>query len=363
MIQQPITRRNLLKGGGGVVAGWSVLQVSGPAAALGSPGSGDHVAWLSHGTTLEETYPGRPGDVVIEWLDQPAEVPPPAQSVVGNLLDWESLRTRLTPADDFFTVKHYDLPVIDPTTWQVEITSLVARPVTLSLADLIARPRREVEFTLECSGNTGLPFFIGGIGNAVWGGTQLSSVLRRARPLDSASEVVFWGTDAGTVTIRDNSGVLSAGTTGIGEPDAGGGLDITITEQFARSMSLDEAMAPGNLLCYEMNGPAHVVRNGDAYRVIGVAWGGAIAAVEVSIDGGEWQSAELADAPRHHGGRGLAWQFWTFDWGSPGAGQHTVASRAIDRNGEVQPAPDDPLIADKRTYWESNGQITRTVAI
>jgi DMSO/TMAO reductase YedYZ molybdopterin-dependent catalytic subunit len=115
-----------------------------------------------------------------------------AQSVVGNLLDWESLRTRLTPADDFFTVKHYDLPVIDPTTWQVEITSLVARPVTLSLADLIARPRREVEFTLECSGNTGLPFFIGGIGNAVWGGTQLSSVLRRARPLDSASEVVFW---------------------------------------------------------------------------------------------------------------------------------------------------------------------------
>jgi DMSO/TMAO reductase YedYZ molybdopterin-dependent catalytic subunit len=319
----------------------------------------------------------------------------------------------------------------------VEITGLVARPVTLSLADLMARPRREVEFTLECSGNTGLPFFIGGIGNAVWGGTQLSSVLRRARPLDSASEVVFWGTDAGTVTIRDNSGVLSAGTTGIGEPDAGGGLDITITEQFARSMSLDEAMAPGNLLCYEMNGeplpaehgapvrliapgwygvanvkwlsrievtdhryagrfmardyvtfrehtdeegmttwtfetvgrfrlksaPAHVVRNGDAYRVIGVAWGGAIAAVEVSIDGGEWQAAELADAPRHHGGRGLAWQFWTFDWGSPGAGQHTVASRAIDRNGEVQPAPDDPLIADKRTYWESNGQITRTVAI
>jgi DMSO/TMAO reductase YedYZ molybdopterin-dependent catalytic subunit len=165
------------------------------------------------------------------------------------------------------------------------------------------------------------------------------------------------------VTIRDNSGVLSAGTTGIGEPDAGRGLDITITEQFARGMSLDEAMARSNLLCYEMNGPAHVVRNGDAYRVIGVAWGGAIAAVEVSIDGGEWQAAELADAPRHHGGRGLAWQFWTFDWRSPGAGQHTVASRAIDRNGEVQPAPDDPLIADKRTYWESNGQITRTVAI
>ena len=67
---------------------------------------------------------GRPGDVVIDWLDQPVDVPPPAQSVVGHLLDWEALMTRLTPADNFFTVKHYELPSIDPTTWQVEITGL-----------------------------------------------------------------------------------------------------------------------------------------------------------------------------------------------------------------------------------------------
>jgi DMSO/TMAO reductase YedYZ molybdopterin-dependent catalytic subunit len=239
------------------------------------------------------------------------------------------------------------------------------------------------------------------------------------------------------VTIRDNSGVTSAGNTGVGEPDASGGLDITITEQFARSMSLDEAMAPGNLLCYEMNGgplpaehgapvrliapgwygvanvkwltrievtdhryagrfmardyvtfrehtddsgsttwtfetvgrdrlksaPAHVVRNGSEYRVIGVAWGAAIDAVEVSIDGAEWQAAELVETRRRHAAAGLAWRFWTLDWGTPSAGQHTIASRAIAADGEVQPAPDDPLIADKRTYWESNGQITRTVVI
>ena len=28
----------------------------------------------------------------------------------------------------------------------------------------------------------------------------------------------------------------------------------TITEQFARSMSIDDALHPDNLLCYEMNG-------------------------------------------------------------------------------------------------------------
>jgi hypothetical protein len=38
-------------------------------------------------------------------------------------------------------------------------------------------------------------------------------------------------------------------------------------------------------------------------------------------------------------------------------------SRAFDVNGNLQPAPDDPLLASQRTYWESNGQITRRVFI
>jgi hypothetical protein len=42
---------------------------------------------------------------------------------------------------------------------------------------------------------------------------------------------------------------------------------------------------------------------------------------------------------------------------------HTVTSRAIDTEGHLQPAMDDPQIANKRTYWESNGQITRRVRI
>jgi hypothetical protein len=40
-----------------------------------------------------------------------------------------------------------------------------------------------------------------------------------------------------------------------------------------------------------------------------------------------------------------------------------VTSRAIDTAGTVQPAMDDPLIANKKTYWESNGQMTRRVRI
>ncbi|TIR45383.1 MAG: sulfite oxidase, partial [Mesorhizobium sp.] len=43
--------------------------------------------------------------------------------------------------------------------------------------------------------------------------------------------------------------------------------------------------------------------------------------------------------------------------------EHTVTSRAVSTTGQVQPAMDDPLIARKRTYWESNGQVTRRVRV
>jgi hypothetical protein len=44
-------------------------------------------------------------------------------------------------------------------------------------------------------------------------------------------------------------------------------------------------------------------------------------------------------------------------------GEHAITSRATAGNGEVQPEADDPFLAGKATYWESNGQITRTVLI
>ena len=54
----------------------------------------------------------------------------------------------------------------------------------------------------------------------------------------------------------------------------------------------------------------------------------------------------------------FAWTIWSLDWGSPAPGEHTITSRAIDTAGQIQPAPDDPWIANKQTYWESNGQVT-----
>jgi DMSO/TMAO reductase YedYZ molybdopterin-dependent catalytic subunit len=48
------------------------------------------------------------------------------------------------------------VPQIDPTSWHLDVIGHVGTPLRLNLADLKARPRQEVTFTLECSGNNGL---------------------------------------------------------------------------------------------------------------------------------------------------------------------------------------------------------------
>jgi DMSO/TMAO reductase YedYZ molybdopterin-dependent catalytic subunit len=358
-----------------------------------------------------QAFPSRAGETVIAWLDQPPPDPDPADQ---DLLVWEDLDSWLTPNDKFFSISHFDRPVIDANTWKLEIDGLVKKPMSLTLADLKARPRQEVVFTVECSGNHGFPFFTGGIGNAAWAGTPLAAVLEEAGVKENGIEVVFWGVDAGEVEIKDAI------------------RDVKMHQNFARSMSLADAMNPNNILCYEMNGaalpapngsplrliapgwygianvkwlkrievrdrrfmsllmgrnyvtireedhngetvwaetsvgrallksaPARVTRKDNSYRITGAAWGAPIDKVEVKIDDGQWQPATIDRSEEAE----FAWKIWYVDWETPATGEHTVTSRAIDVSGQIQPAMDDPWITKKKTYWESNGQVTRRIKI
>ena len=357
-------------------------------------------------------FPSRTGETVIPWLDQPPPNPVPA--VIQSQLVWEDLDSWVTPNDKFFSIAHFDRPTIDANAWKLEIDGLVKKPLSLSLADLKARPRQEVVFTVECSGNHGFPFFTGGIGNARWAGTSLAAILEEAGVKENGIEVVFWGTDVGDIALKDDV------------------RDVKMHQNFARSMSLTDAMSPNNILCYEMNGaalpqpngfpvrliapgwygianvkwlkrieirdarfmsllmgrdyvtireeehdgetvwaetsvgrallksaPARVTRSDAGYRISGAAWGAPIAKVEVKIDDGPWLEATI-----DHGEEAeFAWVIWYLDWQDPVPGEHSVTSRAITASGQVQPAMDDPLIARKHTYWESNGQVTRRIGI
>ena len=353
--------------------------------------------------------PSRPGEEVVKWLDQLA--PNPVPEVIKNQLVWEDLDSWITPNAKFFSIAHFNRPVIDASTWKLEVGGLVRKPMTLTLTDIKARPRQEVTFTIECSGNTGLPFFNGGIGNARWAGTPLAPILKEAGILGNGIEVVFWGSDEGEITRPDN---------------------VKFKQNFARSMALADAMDPKNILCYEMNGaplppdngfplrlvapgwygianakwlkrievrdqrfenrfmgrdyvtlreeehngetvwvetsvgrarlksaPARVTRVGNDYRIVGAAWGAPVGRVEVKIDDGPWMPATLDHTEEAE----FAWKMWSLDWPNPSAGEHTVTSRAIDASGAIQPAMSDPWITKKHTYWESNGQVTRRIRI
>ena len=409
-------RRTLLKGGGAAVAGLSMLRVAGPAHA----------------------FPGEPGEEeVLHWLGEP-----PPEAGIPNLLNWEQLESWYSPQNQFFVVSHFDEPVLDPADWRLRIGGLVRQKQSLSLGYLKGRTRREVDFTIECSGNHGFPAFIGAVANARWAGTPLAPILKEAGVRKDGIEVVFWGADSSDTKtkIRDNSGVLSDGNSGIGVPDIDGQegrLDLTINEFFARSMTLADAMNPDNLLCYEMNGaplpkshgfpvrliapgwygvanvkwlthievwdqqyrgqfmardyvtireqerdgkvvwtfanvrhdrlkssPAKVTRRGDRYRIMGAAWGAPIARVQVQVDDGPWREARVQRQPSWgRDARKFAWKFWTWNWENATPGEHRIRSRAWDTDGNVQPPPEDPFLASKVTFWESNGQITRRVRV
>ena len=388
MDSRTISRRELLLTGSTVLAALALLRLE----------------------TLVEAHPLRAGEELVPWLDQPAEVPEPARGVIGQQLVWEELDSWITPTDKFFTIKHFGQPAVDLLGWRLDIAGLVKQPLSLTLDQVKARPRQEVTFTLECSGNNGLPFFTGGIGTATWAGTPLAPLLQESGLLDQGREVVFYAHDIGKQEVRD----------------------LDLTAPFARSMSIADAMNPNNLLCYEMNGqpldaghgaplrlltpgwygianvkwlnrievidtrfmghfmardyvtireeqrdgqpvwtetsvgrallksaPARVTRTDGRYQIVGAAWGGPVAGVEVQIDGGAWMPATINEGA----GAEFAWKFWGVDWGSPSAGEHAITSRAVDTAGNVQPAMTDPPIATKRTYWESNGQITRRVLV
>src|SRR5215471_15265617 len=182
-------RRNVLLQGSEAIAGLALFRAPG----------------------LAYAFSAEPGEEVLTWLDQPA--PNPVPDVVGTQLQWEHLDSWLTPNDQFFTVGHYDKPVLDASAWRLQIGGLVQQPITLTLNDLKARPRQEVTFTLECSGNNGLPFLTGAVGTPTWAGTPLAPLLKEAGVLDRGIEVVFFGSDMGTEEVRVLAWLFNAGVT------------------------------------------------------------------------------------------------------------------------------------------------------
>ena len=313
----------------------------------------------------------------------------------NHALPLEALRYDITPIGLHYLLTHYDVPLVDPGTYRLEVGGLVTTPLSLSLDDLRVRPAVEALVTMECAGNgraliephvVSQPWLTEAIGTARWRGTPLRGLLQEAGVADGAIEVVFTGLDRGVE----------------------GGLE----QEYERSLSLMDAHRPEVLLAYEMNGeplpPQHgfplrlivpgwygitsvkwlrrisiVDRPFDGYqqthsyrlrreegepgeplsrirprslmvppgmpefstraRVVhagthfleGRAWSGfgAIVSVDVSADGGKsWAEAELDDDVDST----WVWRHWTLTWQAR-PGEHELCCRARDDSGNEQP--------------------------
>jgi sulfane dehydrogenase subunit SoxC len=307
----------------------------------------------------------------------------------------EALRFDVTPVGLHYLLTHYDIPVVDPDSWRLELAGSVDRPLSLSLDELRSRPSVELAVTMECAGNgrvhvephvVSQPWLLEAIGNARWRGTPVAGLLDEAGVRGGAVEVLFTGLDRGVE----------------------GGEE----QEYARSLPLEEALREEVLLAYEVNGvplppqhgfPLRLLVPGwygmtsvkwlaridvldepfDGYqqrhsyrfrqeedeagepvrriqvralmippgipefltraRVVeagpveleGRAWSGVapVAGVEVSADGGaSWADAELEPDSL---GR-WAWRSWCFTWDAT-PGEHELCCRARDDAGNVQP--------------------------
>ena len=120
----------------------------------------------------------------------------------------EALRYDTTPVGLHYLLIHYNIPAVDPETWKLEISGHVAKPLSLSPADLRKRPQVALPVTMECAGNgrarlhprpISHPWLFEAVGTGEWGGIPLRSLLEEAGVRPQACEVLFTGLDKGVL--------------------------------------------------------------------------------------------------------------------------------------------------------------------
>jgi len=162
----------------------------------------------------------------------------------------------LTPNDQFYVRWHLPVipPQVDVTTFRLVVDGHVARPLSLSLADLLTLPRHEIVAVNQCSGNSrglfqprvpGGQWGNGAMGNARWTGFRLRDLLDRA------------GVQSGAVQVRFN---------GLERPV------LPATPEFKKSLSIDHARDGEVMVAYLMNGTQMPLLNGFPLRLVVPGW-------------------------------------------------------------------------------------------
>jgi DMSO/TMAO reductase YedYZ molybdopterin-dependent catalytic subunit len=305
----------------------------------------------------------------------------------------EALRHDVTPTGLHYLLNHFDVPYVRDDCWRVHVTGRVKVPLRLDLDAIKQLPQCTLRVTLECAGNgraamapryPSMPWAHEAVSTAEWTGTPLRHILDRAGLADEAIEIAFIGADRGfdrghehnygrsltrEQALSDDVLVAWAMNGAPLPPQHGFPLRLVVpgwygmasVKWLAHIEALDRPYDGfQQVRTYQFrsvpDGPATPVTHirvkslmippgiPDFYTrarlvdagptpLFGRAWSGAglaIACVQVGVDG-VWTEAQL-EAPQ-----GLfAWRGWRFIWNAS-PGEHELACRATDADGEIQP--------------------------
>jgi DMSO/TMAO reductase YedYZ molybdopterin-dependent catalytic subunit len=289
-------------------------------------------------------------------------VPAPSVPLAARPADafaLDGLSPFVTPNADFYRIDTaLTIPRVDVAGWTLDVAGHVDRPFSLTFDELLALDSVEEVVTMQCVSNE-----VGGylVGNAVWQGVPLRDLLDRAGVQEAGEQVVGVSVDGFTagfprqLLVDDRTALVAYAMNGELLPARNGfparlvvaGLYGYVsatkwlrTIELTRLDEVDGFWIPRG---WSKDGPIKttsridVPRAGQPLRVgtvavAGVAWAPTrgISKVEVRVDEGDWQEAELGGATSDE-----TWVQWRFAWDAP-AGQHVLEVRATDGAGEVQ---------------------------
>ena len=303
---------------------------------------------------------------------------PPPSPVPSNVTPaGVQLPSFITSNGDFYRIDTaLSVPQLSRADFRLRIHGMVDRELTYTFDDLKKFEPIEKVVTLTCVSNP-----VGGdlISNATWTGYRVRDLLRDAGIHSDADMVLSTSVDgftAGTPVEALTDGrdaMLAIGMNGVPLPVEHGyparlvvpGLyGYVSATKWVVDLELtrfDKVQAYWSKLGWSERGPIKtesridVPRDGQKVGKGPVTFGGVawaqnrgVKAVDVRIDDGPWQPAQLGAAYSND-----TWRLWSFPWTASQTGTHAITVRATDNTGAVQTEDQAPPAPDGATGWHS----------
>lgn len=274
-------------------------------------------------------------------------------------LDVEGISPLVTPNSSFYRIDTaFVVPNVDVTDWSMRVTGMVDQEVELNYNDLLEMDMVERYITIACVSNE-----VGGklVGNAYWSGVPLSDVLNRAGVQEGAEQLVGRSVDKFTVgfpveaAFDGREALVAVAMNGEPLPVEHGFPARLVVSGLYGYVSATKWLAELHLTTWDAFDPYWIPRGWareapiktmaridtpqgrvktGTRAIAGVAWAPTrgISRVEVRVDDGPWQDAELAASLSDN-----SWRQWALPW-EPTEGRHVIEARATDGFGDTQTA-------------------------